>query len=212
MNLTAGYNTAYNGLEALYAVDETTLDDVTEKQLINVSINYITMSGLSTSVDYATMNALYADTYPEIKDAILYNAEDIRKGIKDLFGIADFANPTITGDITSLASYTYLAEEDIYIVTEGDLNNSLQSKTQSMDYSVIGTEAKDGKIVTTVAIAYRNLTGETYQYATDRNGTNIVTEAAEFPKDKINQFDKFEFTLAKSDGDNYVLESVKKVK
>lgn len=214
MNLTAGYNTSYNGLEALYASDETTMKNVTDKQLITVAIDYITKSGISTSVDYATMIAIYGDQYPEIKDAMLYNAEDIRKGIKELFGITEFANPTIKGDITNLSTYIYLAEEDLYIISSGDLSQSVISKTQSMDYSVISTEAKKGKIVTTVAIAYRDLQDDNYVYASDRFGENIVSEkASKFPTDKINKFDKYEFTLTKTkDGKNYIFESVKKVK
>ena len=214
MNLTAGYNTSYNGLEALYASDETTMENVTDKQLITVAIDYITKSGINTSVDYATMIAIYENKYPEIKDALLYNAEDIRKGIKELFGITEFANPTIKGDITNLSNYTYLAEEDIYIISSGDLSQSVVSKTQSMDYSVIGTEVKSGKIVTTVAIAYRDFNGKTYIYASDRYGEKIVAEeVSKFPTDKIDKFDKYEFTLSKTkDGKKYVFESVKKVK
>ena len=213
LNLSGGYNTAYKGLEVLYASDETKLEDITEKQLITTAINYVSMNGENTFVDYATMNALYKDTYPEIKDAALYSAKDIRAAIKTLFGIDNFANPTIKGDVTSLTGYTYLAEEDIYIVVEGDLEKSLESKAQSLDYALVGTEVKDGKIVTTVAIAYRYMTGDKYKYASDRAGTNVVTESKEFPKDKIDEFDKYAFTLAKTkDGKSYIFESVKKVK
>lgn len=214
MNLTAGYNTSYNGLEALYASDETTMENVTDKQLISTAVEYITKNATSTSVDYATMIAIYSDDYPEIKDAMLYNAEDIRNGIKELYGITNFANPTIKGDITNLSSYIYIPEEDIYIVSAGDLSQSKLSKTQSIDYSIISTEVKSEKIVTTVAIAYRDFNGKTYIYASDRYGEKIVAEeVSKFPTDKIDKFDKYEFTLSKTkDGKKYVFESVKKVK
>lgn len=213
LNLSAGYNTAYEGLEVLYASDETKVENLSERQLITTAINYISMTNSGSNLDYATLNALYSDTYPEIKDAALYSAEDIRKAIKELFGIENFANPTIKGDITALTGYTYLAEEDVYIVVEGDLEKSLADKRQFVDYKLIGTEAKDGKIVTTVAIAYGYINGDTNKYASDRSGTNIVAEEKEFPKDKVEEFDKYDFTLTKTkDGKSYILESVKKVK
>ena len=108
---------------------------------------------------------VYKDKYPEINNSMLYSAEDIRKGIEVLYGIKNFANPSIPGNITSLSEYTYIAEEDIYMISLGDTTLSVASKSQSMDYSIIKTEGKKDKIVTTVAIAYRNMTGANFVYA-----------------------------------------------
>ena len=63
-------------------------------------------------------------------------------------------------------------------------------------------------------LAYCKLNNETVDYAADRNGTKVIAQnVKEFPTAKIDQFDKFQFTLTKSaDGKNYIFESVKKVK
>ena len=133
--------------------------------------------------------------------------------LKELFGIENFANPSIEADYTYLLSYTYLNEEDIYIVTAKE-ENSIVDQNQFIDYSVIETKTKKDKLITTVAIAYAYYDGKASQYATDMYGENIVAEeASKFPTEKIDEFTKYEFTFTKSkDGKSYVFESIKKVK
>lgn len=213
LNLTSGLNTPYGGDEALYASDETKIENITNRQLIKTAISYLSLEGKLSSVDNATLEMLYSDDYPEITKSAIYKANDIRESIKVLFGIDTFLNPTIKADATYLTNYVYLSEEDLYLVYS-DETTSARIENQVLDYSVIGTEAKKDKIVTTVAIAYCYKDGETKTYATDRFGENVIAkDAKEFPKDKIDEFDKYEFTLTKSkDGKTYVFESVKKVK
>ena len=213
LNLTAGLNTAYDGMEALYEVDETKLQDITDRQLLHVAIDYITKEGKATSVDLGTLSMLYKDEYPEIEKSGVYNAKDIREAIKTLFDIDDFANPTIEADATSLTNYIYLSEEDVYLVF-GDYSNSLSDPSLIIDYSIVETTSKKDKIITTVAIGYAQVDGDKKTYATDRFGNNIVAkDVSAFPTDKIDEFTKYEFSLTKSkDGKNYIFESVKKVK
>ena len=216
MNLSAGLNTEYSGLEALYASDETTLENINNRQMINAAINYLNREGKLTSVDYATLEMLYKESYPKIVTSTIYSAENIRAAIKELFGLENFANPTIEADETYTTSFIYLYEEDLYLVCQEQIE-SFNDTNKKMDYSVIETTSKNNKIITTISIAYCYIENDKISYASDRFGNNIVTtieyEDSEFPKDKIDEFDKYEFTLSKTkDGKNYVFESVKKVK
>ena len=138
----------------------------------------------------------------------------IRKALKELFDIDEFSNQTTESEFTSPTAYTYLAEADIYIVTTNTEYTSYVSDKQFMDFSTISTEAKDGKIVSTVAVAYCYQDNDGTSCATDKEGTNVVAKNVDgFPKDHIDNFDKFEFTMKKSkDGKSFVFESVKKVK
>ena len=213
LNLTAGLNTSYDGVEALYEADETKLENLSDRQLLHTAIDYITKEGKASSVDLGTLVLMYKDEYPEIEKSGLYKGQEIRDAIKVLFGIEDFANPTVEADATSLTNYIYLSEEDIYLVF-GDYTNSLRDPNLIVDYSIVETKAKKDKIVTTVAIAYAQKTDSTKTYASDMFGENIVAEkVTEFPTDKIDEFKKYEFTLVKAkDGKSYIFESVKKVK
>lgn len=213
LNLTAGLNTSYDGVEALYEVDETKLEHITERQLLHVAIDYITKEGKASAVDLGTLVMLYEDEYPDIAKSGIYKGSEIREAIKVLFGIENFANPTIEADATALTNYIYLSEEDVYLVN-GDYTNSLVDSNLIVDYSIVETTSKKDKIITTVAIAYAQKNAEKLTYATDRFGNNIVAkDVSEFPKDKIDEFTKYEFTLAKSkDGKSYIFESAKKVK
>lgn len=213
LNLTAGLNTPYGGLEALYATDETKLEDLSERQLINTAISYLQLEGKITPIDMGTLRLKYSEKYPYLTKSTIYSAEDIKKAIATLFGIENFAKPTIKSDSTFLTTFEYLSEEDLYLVYM-DQANSLVDENYSLDYSIVETESKKDKIITTVAIAYRYKNDESYIYASDRNGAKVVSEkASEFPKDEIDKFDKYAFTLTKSkDGKNFIFESVKKVK
>lgn len=213
LNLSAGLNTQYDGIEALYQTDETKLENLSDRQLLRTAIDYITKEGKSKGVDQGTLSMLYKDKYPDIEKSGLYNAKELRDAIKILFGIENFANPTIEADATYLTNFVYLAEEDVYLVY-GDQTNSIVDPNLKLDYSIVSTKAKKDKIITTVAIAYAQKNGETYTYASDMFGDNVIAEKiSEFPTDKIKEFDKYEFTLTKSKDDkNYIFESVKKVK
>ena len=213
IHLTSGQNTPYYGSEILYAKDETKLSDIADKYLITTAIKYLSTTGKGSQIDYNSLEYQYSDEYPEIKTSAIFSGEDIRAAIKTLFGIEDFSNPTIKGDITHLTTYQYLNQEDLYIVIKGN-EEDIVSKDQFIDYSIIKTESKDNKLYTTVAIAYCKSNNETADYAADRNGTKVIAQnVKEFPTAKIDQFDKFQFTLTKSaDGKNYIFESVKKVK
>ena len=213
LNLTAGLNTSYDGVEALYEIDETKLENISDRQLLHVAIDYITKEGKASAVDLGTLVMLYEDEYPDIAKSGIYKGEEIREAIKLLFGIENFPNPTIEADATALTNYIYLSEEDIYLVN-GDYTNSLVDTNLIVDYSIVETTSKKDKIITTVAIAYAQKNAEKLTYATDRFGNNVVaTDVSEFPTDKIDEFTKYEFTLTKSkDGKSYIFESAKKVK
>lgn len=213
IRMSYGYNTPYFGLETSFTKDELKVEDLNNRQLLSVAINYITLEDKVSEVDYKTIIALHGKEYPQIESSALYKAEDIRLALKEIFGIENFANPSVEADYTYLISYTYLNDEDIYIVTAKE-ENSIVDKNQFIDYSIIETKAKNDKLVTTVAIAYAYSDGESSQYATDMYGENIVAEkASKFPTEKIDEFTKYEFTFTKSkDGKNYIFESIKKVK
>ena len=213
LGLTAGLNTPFDGYEALYEAEETTIENLSDRQLLHTAIDYITKENKATSGDYRTLLMLYKDKYPAIEKSGIFKAEELREAIKVLFGIDNFANPTILADATSLTTYEYLAEEDIYLVY-GDYTNSVVDTNLMLDYSVIETTSKKDKIITTVAIAYVQKNNDKKTYASDRFGESIVAEnVTEFPTDKIDEFKKYEFTLTKSkDGKSYIFESVKKVK
>lgn len=212
--LTEGANTPYNGIELLYTYDEIKTKDLTPKQLIATAIRYINLTKSATDMDLESIKVHYGTQYPDVLTARLYNASDIRKALKELFDIDEFSNQTTESEFTSPTAYTYLAEADIYIVTTNTDYTSYVSDKQFMDFSTISTEAKDEKIVSTVAVAYCYQDNDGTSCATDKEGTNIVAKNVDgFPKDHIDNFDKFEFTMKKSkDGKSFVFESVKKVK
>ena len=213
LNLTAGLNTPYGGLEALYAADETKLEDLSERQLINTAISYLQYEGIVTAVDMGTLTLRYESKYPYVGKSTIYSAEEIKKAINTLFGIENFAKPTIKSDSIFLTTFEYLAEEDLYLVYQDQPGTNVNEK-QSLDYAIVETESKKDKIITTVAIAYRYQNEDGYIYASDRSGEKIVAkDISEFPKDEIDKFDKYAFTLTKSkDGKNFIFENVKKVK
>lgn len=215
LSLSAGLNTSFDGMEALYQVDETKLEDLNDRQILHTAIDYVSKEydNQEHGVDLITISMLYKDEYPDIEKSGLYQGKAIRKAIKTLFGIDNFANPTIEADATFLTNYIYLAEEDIYIVN-GDYATSVRDPELMVDYSIVNTKTKKDKIITTVAIGYAQKTGDVRTYASDMFGEKVVAEkVSEFPKDKIDEFEKYEFTLTKSkDGKNYIFESVKKVK
>ena len=213
MNLSGGLNTPYNGLEALYQADEIKAENLSDRQLIRVAISYISGEGKLAGVDNGTLTLLYKDKYPEIEKSTIYSAKEIREAIKVLFGIENFANPTIVADATSLTNYTYLAEEDLYL-EHGDYTNSNRDVNLAIDYKIVETVAKKDKVVTTVAIAYVQKNEDKKIYASDMAGEKVVAkDCIEFPSEKIDEFQKYEFTLTKTkDGKNYIFESVKKVK
>ena len=212
MNLSGGLNTPYNGFEALYQSDETKAENLSDRQLIRVAISFLS-EGKLAGVDDGTLTLLYKDKYPEIEKSAIYSAKEIREAIKVLFGIENFANPTIVADATSLTNYTYLAEEDLYL-EHGDYTNSNRDVNLAIDYKIVETVAKKDKVVTTVAIAYVQKNEDKKIYASDMAGEKVVAkDCIEFPSEKIDEFQKYEFTLTKTkDGKNYIFESVKKVK
>lgn len=213
--LTEGQNTPYSGAEILYIQDETKLENISQRHIISTIIKYLEAKKITSEIKLQDLINSYSETIPKIEYAKVYDGKAMRNAAKVLFGIEDFPNLSIEGDFTYLTSYYYLNQEDAYVVIPGNQEDSLNpDKQRFVDHSIISTEEKDNKVTITVAIAYCSKNEETTQYASDRNGSNIVEKrATEFPKDKIDKFDKYTFTLVKSkDGKNYIFESVKKVK
>lgn len=211
-SLTAGYNTSYNGLDVLFATDKTTVDDLNYNCILNTAIKYATDKGIDLSVPSNVLTILgESGTYGNINDYVAYNGVGVRNAIKELFGITK-TDTTILGNFDFLYDFYYVKKYDMYLVKRSKATDNSNSY-QSIDYSIIETTKKKDKLSTTIAIAYVYNDGSAKIYAKDKLGENIVSEdSKEFPKDKIDEFDKFTITLKQSENDKYVFESIEKVK
>lgn len=212
-NLTEGYATSYGGLDILFQKDEVTPANLETVEILNTAIKYAVDKGLNTPISETTINALTnKGTYGNIAEYNIYDAKVIRTAIKELFGIEKYSDESATGNYNFLYDYIYDYDYDLYLVKRNNVKDQKVS-AQKVNYKIISTEKKEDKVVTTIAIAYTYENDSKVMYAKDPEGVTIISEdASEFPEDKIDEFDKFEFTLKKSTDKNYVLESIKKVK
>lgn len=211
-NLTDGYTTVYGGADILFQSDTTTFTDLNTASVIFTAIKYAESNEIDTSVKSSYLSSLNTEgTYGDISEYSAYSGQGIREAIKALFGEVNYTDTSSTNNYNFEYDYYYVPKYDLYLMKKSDAIK-LTNTNQQVVKHVIKTEEKDDKIVTTIAVAYVYDNGTKIKYATDKNGTNIVVEdVEEFPTDYIDEFDKFEITLTKTE-DNYTFESIKKVK
>ena len=212
-NITEGYATPYGGLDVLYQRDEVTFEKLETVEILNVAIKYATDKGLDTTVSEKRINSLKANPkYGNIEEYSIYNAEAIRTAIKELFGVDKYSDKNAENNYNYLYDYVYDYDNDVYLAKRNNVKDQ-KDKAQSITYKVVSTTKKEDKITTTIAIAYTYKTDEATMYAKDPDGKTLVSEdSKEFPEDKLEEFDKYEFTLKENAKDSYTLESIKKVK
>ena len=213
LNLTKGYSTTYGGLDVLYSYDKTTYEDLSEQEIVYTAATYLSDSDINYTIDAAAMTQLSdSGKYGNLNDYRIYSGESVRQAVKDLFG-ADTI-PSTPAPENYVFDIIYDVNTDCYLITKNDIEDNETSEA-SMDFSIISTESKDGKVITTVAIAYVYDDEGNIMYMKDPAGEKVVVEnleKEEFPKDKIDEFDKYKFTLKESSDKKYVFESVEKVK
>ena len=211
-NLTLGYATQYYGVELLFEHDKVTLDDLQKKEILNTAIKYASDKGFDTAVSNFVLETLEQNgVYSNIKNYSVYKAESIRKAIKELFG----QEIELTNEISTvgyLYDFYYNEEFDLVLTKRNDVVVPTDNSV-FVDYSIIETTKEKDKLKTTIAIYYGQGIDSIYNYASDSNGENIIAEEVrELPTDKLNECDKYIFTLTKNNDGNYILESIEKVK
>lgn len=211
-NLTQGYSSVYSGLDVLYNQDKVTAKDLEYGAIINTAVKYAQDNNINLNVNKNVIDALEkSKKYGSMKQYTAYNGENLRNTIKLLFG--DVEEPlNMTGSLVYLYDYIYVFENDIYLMKKNDKVSDFTDASYFIDYSLVKQESKKDTVKTTIAIAYVKVTDGNYTYYSDSKATNeIASEIKEFPEEKRDEFDKFTFTLKKTD-DGYRFESVEKVK
>lgn len=207
--MTEGYSTVYNGADILYNKDKTTAQDLDYKSILATSIKYASKNNLDIAVSTSARDAINSSgSYGDISEYTMYNGKGVRDAAKILFGI-DIDNKSILSDNDFIYNFYYVEEYDLYLMKRNNVPD-LNSNLQKVEYKTIETTKKKDTYTTIVAVAYTYSKGETKVYANDKNGANVVTEAKEFPTDKIDEFTKYKVTMKLVD-DHYVFESIEKV-
>ena len=213
LNLTKGYSTTYGGIDVLYSYDKTTYEDLKEQEIINTAVSYLNDHDINYTVSADVMSELKENgNYGNLEDYRIYSGESIRQAAKELFDVDDIKSNATPANYT--LDIIYDIENDCYLITKNDVVSNEVSEA-SMDFSIVNTETKDNKLITTIAIAYVYDDNGNIMYMKDPDGENVIVEnleKKEFPKDKVNEFDKYKFTLKQTKDKKYVFESVEKVK
>ncbi len=212
-NLSYGYATNYRGLDVLYQSDKTTLEDLELKQIINSSIIFSTNNNINTNVPYSTLNNISKiEGFSNIDEYSAYSGEGLRESAKSLFGI-DLSKESDNSDYGYLYDFIYVKEYDTYLMKRNKVED-IRNNKQGIDYTIVKTTKKDKDIMTTLAIAYTyEIDENTRSFAKDKQGENIIEESSkEFPKDKVDEFEKYTFTMTENEDGNYIFKSVEKVK
>ncbi len=212
--ITEGHVSSYNGVDVLYSKDKTTYDDLNKAAVLNLATKYAYENGLDTSVLNTYLEQLdESGLYGDISEYTAYSGKGLRQAVLELFG-EEFEDISIINESGFIYDFFYVADFDIYLVKRNSIE-SYASKEQNVEYKIIETskDKKTKKYFVTVAVAYTyQKDKDTIIYASDSNGTNIVSDSGNtFPEDKINEFDKFKFTLALDDDGHYTFENVEKV-
>lgn len=210
--MTYGFNTQYGGIDILYNSDSIVYDDLNPASVLTIATKYLSKTQTNENVSNNVIDILnQSGTYGNLDDASFYTGASIREAIKYLFGI-DFENISADENYDFIYDFYYDKEYDTYIMKRNNVTD-YSTANEYIDYSIIETTKEKDKIKTNLAIAYVFNDGTNTNYYQDRNGEKIIAEnVTEFPKDKINDFDKYTFTLKKADNNNYVFESIEKVK
>lgn len=212
--LTQGYVSDYNGVDLLYSNEEkVTYDSLTTASILNVASRYVANKELDNTLSSDAVDRARAELGPEGDNYTAYKGEAIRQAIKELFGV-DFVNQSAVDEIGFGYNFYYNSTYDIYLKGTNshfagfNYDNDIRfeiSKTQSIK--------KGQTLKVEIAVAYTRVNEDQKRdYAKDPNGETIVVtleQNADFPKDKLTEFEKYVITL-KKDGDNYVFESFEK--
>lgn len=213
LNMTSGYSTMYGGLDVLYSYDKLTVNDLKEQELVYTAINYLNNNNISYSISGDYMEGLKeSNLYGSLDDYRIYKGESVRQAIKDLFGLDNI--PMTERPANFLYDIYYNEAYDCYLLSENTKVTNNNDPNTTMDFSIISTEKKDGKLETTVAIAYVFNNNGNIMYLKDPKGVTVIAEgltAKEFPKDKIDEFDKYKFILNETSDKKYTFESVEKI-
>lgn len=210
-NLYEGYTTSYNGIDLLYKNDKTTIDDLEDKQILNMAINYATSKSMNIGVSSITYNQLKKiESLGNIDNYLIFNAAGIRDAAKEIFGI-ELEDKNEISEYSYLYDFIYVYEYDVYLLKR-NTTEDITNKDRAVELSVIKTTKKNNEVMTTVAVAYTNKSGDKKDYAKDSQGEEIVAEnSEEFPTNNINDFEKYTFTLTQTDDGDYTFKSVEKV-
>lgn len=216
VELTAGYQSEYNGVDNLYYKDKTTVDDLTDASILATAIKYLGVNKMVTTDD-ALNNQIEREQRIDIDDYSVYSGEKIKEAVKELFGI-DFNHKSVMNEENHIYTYWYLEEYDVYLV--GFSPNYLD--TYEYDYyvvpKVIETTKDNDNLKTEVAISYVNLDqNQNLKFSKEPNMSNIIYEEKlnsnmdnfQIADDKVNEFTHYIFTFKKVDN-SYVFVSVEK--
>ena len=208
---TIGHSTIFSGVDLLYDKDKVEVKDIKYGSMVELAIKYAEDNKIDLSVDN--------DDAAQLKDLIKvesvgYDAKKIREIVKDLFDV-ELPKESFMATVDYVYNYYYIEKDDTLLKADSGVHN-LATKESSLDFYPVSTKKGKEKdtYVTTVAVAYVYDSGYGVSYAKDKNGTTVVEKdlkEKKFPKEKVDEFTKYEFTTKKV-GDNYVFVSVEKVK
>ncbi len=214
INLTAGYNTNFGGLDVLFVNDKTTVENLHKSSILTTAIRYASEKHLDYGVSKTILDSLNASkTYGNIDDYAAYKGEAIRTAVKELFGDIKYVDSSSISTYEYLNDYYYNNTFDVYLVKRNNVTSN-NNEENTIEHHVIETKKqKDGKIITTIAIAYVHNDGTNKTYSKDKLGKNVIVENSEkFPEDKADEFEKYNITVKPGEKDKYVFESIEKVK
>ncbi len=210
-NLTQGYATVYSGIDVLYNNGKMTVKDLEYGAIINLAIKYAADKGINMTVPQGVLNSLNdSKEFGNIKTYTAYDGNKLRDTIKLLFGETEEPMSMIN-KVNFLYDFIYVERYDIYLMRKNEKVKDYTNNNYYMDCSLVDQKKEKDKVKTTVAVAYVYNNNGVYTYYKDKEVKQEVSNTSkEFPKDKIDEFDKFTFTL-KKDGDHYIFESIEKV-
>ena len=212
-NISRGYSTIYGGLDVLYSHDKVTSEDLNEQEIVLTATSYLDDHDVIYTIGAEAMEGLEkSKLYGNLNLYSIYSGSSVRQTIKDLFGIEQIN--AVPSSSNYLYDIYYDNTYDCYLIKRNDAED-LRDENASMDYSIISTESKDGKLEVVVAVAYVYNDEGNITYMKDPNGKQVVVdklEKKEFPKDKIDEFDKYKFTLKVTEDNKYTFESMEKLK
>ncbi len=212
--LTEGYISDYNGLDLLYNYDETvTYETLTPAMVLHSATKYIINTEMNNAVSTVALEKVTNDVDFDASNYTAFNGEAIRQAIKELYGV-DFTDTSAMDELGFTYNYYYDSNYDIYLK---GINSQFSgfNYDNGIRYYVVKTvkDKKEDSLKMEFAVAFTHITEEQkMDYAKEATGeTIIVTQEIkdEFPKDKVDEFEKYTITL-KKDGDNYVFDSFKK--
>lgn len=210
-NLTQGYTSVYSGIDVLYNSGKVTIENLEYGALMNLAIKYATDNDISLNVPQGVLNVLNeSKEFGDIKSYTAYDGKGLRDTVKLLFGETE--EPiSMVNKVNFLYDFIYVEQNDIYLMKKNENVTDYSSNDYYMDCSLIEQKKEKDKIKTTIAVAYVYNNNGVYTYYKDKDVKQEVSNTSkEFPKDKIDEFDKYTFTLKKDD-DHYIFESVEKV-